>query len=48
MTRWIQWQLFFRSFFLQTGWNFAKYQNLGLAFVMEPFLKKLYQQDRQT
>lgn len=47
MTRWMQFQLFWHSFFLQTGWNFAKYQNLGLAFVMTPFLKKLYKQDKQ-
>ena len=47
MTRWMQFQLFCRSFFLQTGWNFAKYQNLGLAFVMTPFLRKLYKQDKQ-
>ena len=39
---------FLRSFFLQTGWNFLKYQNLGLFFVMWPFLKKLYQQDRDA
>ncbi len=47
MTHWMQFQLFWRSFFLQTGWNFAKYQNLGLAFVMMPFLRKLYKQDKQ-
>ncbi len=41
-------KLFFRSFFLQTGWNFAKYQNLGLAFVMFPFLKKIYAQDKDA
>ncbi|MBR3603157.1 MAG: PTS system mannose/fructose/sorbose family transporter subunit IID [Elusimicrobiaceae bacterium] len=37
--------MFFRSFFLQAGWNFVKYQNLGFAFVMVPFLRKLYQYD---
>ena len=46
MTHWLQWQLFWRSFFLQTGWNFAKYQNLGLAFVMTPFLKTVYKQKK--
>ena len=46
MTPNMQIKLFFRSFFLQTGWNFAKYQNLGLAFVMMPFLKNLYRHDR--
>lgn len=45
MTPSMHFKLFFRSFFLQTGWNFAKYQNLGLAFVMEPFLKRVYQHD---
>jgi len=35
-------QLFLRSFFLQTCWNFVKYQNIGLTFVMWPFLKQLY------
>lgn len=35
-------QIFLRSFFLQTGWNYAKFQNIGLAFVMLPFLKQLY------
>jgi len=36
---------FLRSFFLQTGWNYLKYQNLGLFFVMWPFLKRLYATD---
>ena len=40
--------LFFRSFFLQTGWNYMKYQNLGLTFVMLPFLKETYQNDRDA
>ena len=30
-------RLFLRSFFLQTGWNFVKYQNVGLTFIMLPF-----------
>ena len=37
---------FIRSFFLQTGWNFQKYQNLGMFFIMWPFVKKLYR-DKQ-
>ncbi len=37
--------LFLRSFFLQTGWNYRKYQNIGFTFVMWPFLKNLYKQD---
>lgn len=38
--------LFWRSFFLQTNWNYAKYQNVGLAFVMWPFLKHLYRRHK--
>ncbi len=45
MTRWQQFQIFFRSFFLQTGWNYAKYQNLGLCFVMVPLIRRLYKHD---
>ncbi len=41
-------QMFLRSFFLQAGWNFAKYQNLGLAFVMLPFLRRLYIKDTEA
>ena len=41
-------QIFLRSFFLQTGWNSMKYQNIGLTFVMLPFLKKLYAQDKDA
>ena len=40
--------MFLRSFFLQAGWNYVKYQNLGFAFVMLPFLRKLYHQDPDT
>jgi len=40
--------IFLRSFFLQTGWNYMKYQNLGLTFVMLPFLKKLYASDKDA
>lgn len=48
MTRLLQFRLFFRSFFLQAGWNFSKYQNIGLAFVMEPFLRTLYAKDEEA
>ena len=34
--------IFVRSFFLQTGWNYSKFQNIGLTFTMLPFLKQLY------
>ena len=40
--------LFFRSFFLQTGWNYAKYQNLGFTFVMMPVLRRLYAKDTES
>nr|QGT50870.1 PTS mannose transporter subunit IID [uncultured Elusimicrobia bacterium] len=40
--------IFLRSFFLQTGWNYMKYQNVGLTFVMLPFLKKLYEHDKDA
>ncbi len=40
--------LFVRSFFLQTGWNAMKFQNLGLTFVMWPYLKKLYAGDSEA
>ena len=37
-----QFGFFMRSFFLQAGWNYLKYQNLGLLFVIRPFLARLY------
>ena len=40
--------LFLRSFFLQTGWNYMKYQNLGLTFVMMTKKKKVYQDDQDA
>lgn len=43
-----QFSFFWRSFFLQTGWNYLRYQSLGLLFVMWPFLKKLYGQDKDA
>ncbi len=43
-----QFTFFIRSFFLQTGWNYMKFQNLGLLFVMWPFLKDLYKDDRDA
>lgn len=43
-----QLQLFCRSFFLQAGWNYMKFQHIGLTFVMLPFLKKLYRQDKDA
>ena len=43
-----QFTFFIRSFFLQTGWNYMKFQNLGFFFVMWPFLKHLYRNDRDA
>ncbi len=40
--------MFFRSFFLQAGWNYVKYQNLGFALVMLPFLRRLYHNDPEA
>lgn len=40
--------MFFRSFLLQAGWNYVKFQNLGFAFVMLPFLRKLYCNDPEA
>jgi mannose/fructose/N-acetylgalactosamine-specific phosphotransferase system component IID len=33
---------FFRSFFLQTLWNFERMQNVGFAFTLAPLLKRVY------
>ena len=44
----LQLNLFLRSFFLQAGWNFAKYQNLGFAFIMLPVLNRLYKDDPEA
>lgn len=48
LTPGMQFKLFFRSFFLQTGWNFSKYQHLGMAFTMWPFIKTVYAQDNKA
>lgn len=48
MDFWLQLNMFFRSFFLQAGWNYVKYQNLGFAFVMLPFLRALYKSDPEV
>ncbi len=48
LTPWMHLRLFFRSFFLQTGWNYSKYQHVGLAFTVYPFIQKLYAQDCQN
>lgn len=39
-------RLFLRSFFLQAAWNYMRFQNIGLAFVMLPVLKRIYKKDK--
>ena len=34
--------IFLRSFFIQAGWNFERFQNLGFAFAILPALRKIY------
>ncbi len=34
--------MFFRSFFIQAGWNYERFQNLGFAFSIMPALRKIY------
>ncbi len=34
--------MFVRTFFLQSAWNFARMQNIGFSFVVEPSLKRIY------
>lgn len=48
MDFWLRVNMFFRSFFLQTGWNYVKYQNLGFTFVMLPVLRRLYAKDKES
>ncbi len=33
--------MFFRSFFIQAGWNYERFQNLGFAFSILPALRKI-------
>ena len=34
--------IFFRSFLIQAGWNYERFQNLGFAFAILPALRKIY------
>ncbi|MDO8805227.1 MAG: PTS system mannose/fructose/sorbose family transporter subunit IID [Elusimicrobiota bacterium] len=36
-------KMFLRSFFMQAGWNYERFQNLGFAFCLQPALEKIYQ-----
>ena len=35
-------RMFLRSFFLQAGWNYERFQNLGFAFTLQPALERIY------
>jgi PTS system mannose-specific IID component len=35
-------KIFIRSFFIQAGWNYERFQNLGFAFAILPALRKIY------
>lgn len=35
-------KMFLRSFFIQAGWNYERFQNLGFAFCLQPALEKAY------
>ncbi len=35
-------KMFLRSFFIQAGWNYERFQNLGFAFCLQPALERFY------
>ena len=35
-------RMFLRSFFLQAGWNYERFQNVGFAFALQPALERIY------
>ncbi len=39
------WKIFFRSFFIQSGWNYKGMISLGFTFAMEPVAKRLYKNE---
>ncbi len=39
--------VFWRSFLVQAGWNFERMQNLGFAYMLEPALRKIWQDEGQ-
>jgi len=39
-------RVFWRSFFLETLWNYEKMQNVGFVFCLYPFLERLYARDQ--
>jgi mannose/fructose/N-acetylgalactosamine-specific phosphotransferase system component IID len=34
--------MFARTFFIQAGWNYERFQNLGFAFSLKPALRRIY------
>jgi PTS system mannose-specific IID component len=34
--------MFLRSFFIQAGWNYERFQNVGFAFSLQPALERIY------
>lgn len=39
-------QIFMRSLLLQGFWNFSQLQNIGMLYIVYPYLQKLYQDDK--
>ncbi|PIS46599.1 MAG: hypothetical protein COT17_07780 [Elusimicrobia bacterium CG08_land_8_20_14_0_20_51_18] len=37
--------IFLRSFFIQAGWNYLRYQNIGYLFCVHGRLRKIYEKD---
>lgn len=35
--------VYLRTFLLQSFWNFARLQNIGMLYIMEPILKRIYE-----
>lgn len=35
-------KMFLRSFFIQAGWNYERFQNLGFAYALQPALERAY------
>lgn len=35
-------KIFYRTFFIQAGWNYMKYQNLGFVYAIEPAIREIH------
>ena len=42
MDRKLKIKIFLRSLFIQSGWNFERFQNIGLCFALMPLFKKIW------